>query len=399
MSHSTYLIVGGGMAAHAAVRGIREVDPDGTIRLVGSEPDPPYKRPPLSKGLWNGKPLDSIWSGTEQRGVELLLGRSIRWLDLRARQAVDDRGTAYGFDKLLLTTGSRPRRLPVGDDRIVYFRTVQDYRRLRVLAEHGQRFAVVGGGFIGSELAAALAANGKQVAMIFPGPAIGSRLFPPDLALFLNDVYREHGVEVLAGEEVTYLETAGDGLIVRTRNLATQHERELPVDGVVAGIGTVPNVEVAREAGLAVEDGIVVDEFLRTSHPDIYAAGDVAAFYQPSLGKRLRVEHEDNAKTMGRLAGRAMAGEPVPYRHLPFFYSDLFDLGYEAVGEVDARLETVADWTEPYREGVVHYRRDGRVLGVLNWNVWDRVDAARRLIVDAEPAAQVDLIGAVAVPA
>ena len=395
MAHSTYLIVGGGMAAHAAVRGIRDVDPDGTIRLVGAETDPPYKRPPLSKGLWSGKSLDSIRSGTEQHGVELHLGRTVRLLDPRTRQAVDDRGTAYEFDKLLLATGSRPRRLPVGDDRIVYFRTLQDYRRLRALADQGQRFAVVGGGFVGSELAAALAANGKHVAMIFPGHAIGDRLFPPDLAQFLNDAYREHGVEVLAEEEVTCLETDGDGLTVRTRHVANHHERALLVDGVVAGIGTVPNVEVARAAGLAVEDGIVVDEFLRTSHPHIFAAGDVANFYQPAPGKRLRVEHEDNAKTMGRLAGRAMAGEPAPYHHMPFFYSDLFDLGYEAVGEVDARLETAADWTVPYREGVVSYLRDGRVRGVLNWNVWDRVDVARRLIAGAEPDAQPDPLGVV----
>jgi NADPH-dependent 2,4-dienoyl-CoA reductase/sulfur reductase-like enzyme len=165
------------------------------------------------------------------------------------------------------------------------------------------------------------------------------------------------------------------------------------VDGVVAGIGIQPNSQLAQEAGLAVDNGIVVDEFLRTSQPDIYAAGDVAAFNDQTLGVRRRVEHEDNANTMGRLAGRAMAGGVTPYQHLPFFYSDLFELGYEAVGDVDARLEMVADWTEPYREGVVYYLQAGRVRGVLLWNVWEQVDAARQLIAEPGPFQPADLKG------
>jgi NADPH-dependent 2,4-dienoyl-CoA reductase/sulfur reductase-like enzyme len=159
------------------------------------------------------------------------------------------------------------------------------------------------------------------------------------------------------------------------------------VDAVVAGIGIQPNVELAQAAGLTVEDGIHVDKYLRTSRPNIYAAGDVAAFYSPSLDKRLRFEHEDNALTMGQQAGRNMAGAQDAYTHLPFFYSDLFDLGYEAVGEVDARLDTLVDWKEPFREGVVYYHADHRVRGVLLWNTWDQVDNARRLIEAGQPAA------------
>jgi len=161
----------------------------------------------------------------------------------------------------------------------------------------------------------------------------------------------------------------------------------------VAGIGIEPNVELARSAGLKVENGIVVDASLRTSHPDIFAAGDVACFANPALGKRLRVEHEDNANTMGQMAGQAMAGQIVSYDHLPSFYSDLFELGYEAVGEVDSRLEEVVDWKEPYREGVVYYLRDGRVRGVLLWNVWDQVDAARKLIAETGPFSAESLKG------
>jgi NADPH-dependent 2,4-dienoyl-CoA reductase/sulfur reductase-like enzyme len=163
--------------------------------------------------------------------------------------------------------------------------------------------------------------------------------------------------------------------------------------GVVAGIGIQPNVELAQTAGLEVGNGIVVDESLRTCHPDIYAAGDVAAFYNPALGERLRVEHEDNANTMGQCAGRAMAGDVRPYHQLSFFYSDLFELGYDAVGEVNAQLETVVDWKEPYREGVIYYVRAGRVRGVLLWNVWGQVDAARQLIAARGPFRPADLQG------
>jgi 3-phenylpropionate/trans-cinnamate dioxygenase ferredoxin reductase component len=380
----SYLIVGGGMAADAAVHGIREVDADGTLGLISAEPDPPYKRPPLSKKLWRGKPLDSVWLGTDQLGVDLHLGRTGRLLDLQHKRVVDDRGTEYGFDKLLLATGVTPRRLPVGGHWITYYRTLKDYQRLRQEAARGQRFAVIGGGFIGSEIAAALAMNGKEVVMILPEAGIGSRLFPSDLAVFLNDYYREQGVEVLTHSMVTDVVRRGDRFTVETRDTAASTTSEFQVDGIVAGIGARPNVELAQTAGLAINDGIVVDPYLRTSHPDVYAAGDVALYWQSVLGQRRRVEHEDNATTMGRLAGRAMAGEQAPYEHLPFFYSDMFDVGYEAVGDVDARLEVVADWEEPYRTGVLTYRGEGRVRGALLWNVWDQLDAARALIADPD---------------
>src|SRR5215213_697602 len=380
----TYLIVGGGMAADAAVHGIREVDPDGTIGLISAEPDPPYKRPPLSKKLWRGKPLDSVWLGTDQLGVDLHLGRAGRLLDVQRKRVVDHQGTEYGFDKLLLATGVTPRRLPVGGHWITYYRTLKDYQRLQQEAARGQRFAVIGGGFIGSEIAAALAANDKVVVMILPEAGIGSRLFPSDLSACLNDYYQERGVEVLTHSTVTDVVRRGDRFTVETQNTAASTRRELEVDGIVAGIGAQPNVDLAQTAGLAVNNGIVVDPYLRTSHPDVFAAGDVAVYWQSVLGQRRRVEHEDNATMMGRLAGRAMAGELEPYEHLPFFYSEIFDLGYEAVGDVDSRLEVVADWEEPYHTGVLTYRGDGRVRGALLWNVWDQLDAARSLIFDPE---------------
>jgi len=386
MPHYTYLIIGGGMTADAAIGGIRQVDQNGAIGLISAEPHKPYNRPPLSKGLWQGEKLESIWRKTDSQGVEFHLGRKARTLDPRHKSVTDDQGTVYTFDKLLLATGGSPARLPFGGDHIIYFRTLQDYERLRGLTEQVERFAVIGGGFIGSEIAAALATNGKKVALIFPREGIGANIFPRELSLFLNDFYRQKGVELLPEEFVVDAEAGKDRITLKTRSGQT-----LPVDGVVAGIGIEPNIELAEAAGLELKNGILADEFLRTKYPDIYAAGDVAAFYNPALGKLLRVEHEDNANTMGRLAGQAMAGEPSAYHHLPFFYSDLFELGYEAVGELDSRMDIVSNWKEPFREGVVYYLREGRVRGVLLWNVWGQVEAARRLIAEPGPFRPEDL--------
>jgi 3-phenylpropionate/trans-cinnamate dioxygenase ferredoxin reductase subunit len=394
----TYLIVGAGMTADAAIEGIRQADPSAAVALIGSESHPPYNRPPLSKDLWKGKPPDSVWRRTNRDRVDLALDRTVTALDLTQKQVADDRGARYGWQKLLLATGGTPRRLGRGaDDRIIYFRTLDDYTRLRALTEHGRRFAVIGAGFIGSEIAAALAMNGKEVVLLFPGEAIGGHQYPRDLALFLNDYYREKGVNVRPGERIAAVRPAERGERTAVR---TEGGFEAAVDGVVAGIGIEPNVALARDAGLELcpgggrgPGGVVVDELLRTRHPDVYAAGDVAAFYNPALGRRLRVEHEDNANTMGKAAGRNMAGGRNPYHHLPFFYSDLFDLGYEAVGDLDSRLQTVADWRQPFREGVVYYMQDGRVRGVLLWNTWGQVDAARGLIAEPGPFRPADLKG------
>jgi 3-phenylpropionate/trans-cinnamate dioxygenase ferredoxin reductase component len=388
MTNYKYAIIGGGMTGAAAVEGIRQVDSTGSIGLISAEQDAPYNRPPLSKALWKGKSLDTIWRKMQNNGLQIYLGRNIKKIVPEEKRIVDDKGGVFTYQKLLLATGGSPRRLPFGNDQIIYFRTLSDYRRLCALTETGRRFAVIGGGFIGSEIAAALALNGKEVVMVFPGQGIGDRIFPRELSQFVSGYYKQKGVEVLARERIMGYETRG-----RQHVLKTATNREIVVDGVVAGVGIEPNIELAQSAKLKTEDGIVVDEFLRTSYPDIYAAGDVAVFYNPALGKRMRVEHEDNANTMGQLAGRNMAGASERYDHLPSFYSDMFDLGYEAVGEVDSRLETVADWTRPHEEGVIYYMRASRVRGVLLWNVWDEVEAARRLIAEPGPVTLQELKG------
>lgn len=381
-----YLIVGGGMTADAAISGIKDIDSEGSIALISAESHPPYNRPPLSKGLWKGKPLEKIFRKASQEGVDLFLGRHIKSLDLMNNQAIDDRGEVYQFERLLLATGGSPIQLPFGGEAIIYFRTLDDYMRLHELAEQGGHFVVIGGGFIGSELACALADRGRKVSMVFPEEGIGARLFPRDLALFLNDYYRERGVEVLAGELVGGFEKRGGRSV-----LLLKSGREIIADHVVAGIGIRPNIQLAQNAGLIVENGITVDEYLETSKPGVFAAGDVAYFPNPYLHQRLRIEHEDNALTGGKTAGRNMAGEHIPYNHISYFYSDLFDLGYEAVGELDPQLETYADWQEPFKKGVIYYLKDGRVRGVLLWNIWDQVEAARRLIIEPGPFTSADL--------
>jgi 3-phenylpropionate/trans-cinnamate dioxygenase ferredoxin reductase component len=389
VSRYPYLIVGGGMTADAAVRGIRELDAGAPIGLISAEMDPPYARPPLSKGLWKDASLESVWRKTPGARVDLHLGRRVTSLDLGRKKVVDDRGVEHTFDKLLLATGGTPRRLPFGGDLVTYFRTLDDYRRLRSLADQGKGFAVIGGGFIGSEIAAALAGLGCKVTLLFPEAGIGARIFPEDLARFLIGYYAEKGVDVRPGQTVTGVHENGSrGVVVETKS-----GLRVTADAVVAGIGIVPNVDLAAEAGLATDDGIVVDERLRTTHPDVFAAGDVARFCAPALARRIRVEHEDNAVTMGRAVGRSMAGDPAAYDHLPFFYSDLFDFGYEAVGELDPRGETVADWKEPFREGAVYYLSGGRVRGVLLCNTWGQVDAARALIAEPGPFRAIDLTG------
>ncbi len=388
MESYTYLIIGSGMAADAAVRGIRELDQNVSIGMIGNETDMPYARPPLSKGMWKGRPFEKVWRGTDKLNVHFHLGRRAVKLDPVSRRVSDDQGGEYSYDKLLLATGGSPMRLSFGGDDIIYFRTLQDYRRLRALAERGEKFLVIGAGFIGTEIAAALSMQGKQVSMTFLENSIGENIYPPDLSQFITNFYRKKGVELAPADAADSLEKSGDRFIVRTRG-----GRTFEVDGVVAGLGIRPNVELANSAGLRIGNGIIVDDHLRTSVPNIFAAGDVAMFPHHALGKSIRVEHEDNALMMGRQAGRNMAGADEAYTHTPLFYSDMFELGYEAVGELSSKMEMVADWQEPFQKGVIYYLEGGRVRGVLLWNVWEKTKEAAALMLEPGPFKAGDLKG------
>jgi 3-phenylpropionate/trans-cinnamate dioxygenase ferredoxin reductase component len=380
-----YLVVGGGMTGDAAVKGIREQDSEGTITLVGTESHPPYKRPPLSKGLWSGGEEEKIWRGTEEAGADLRLGRTILSIDPQAHVATDDQGEEYRYGQVLLATGGRPRRLPGAESAVIYFRTLDDYRRLRELAGERAHVVVIGGGFIGSELAASLTSAGAKVTMVFPDQAICARLFPPDLADFVTQYYRDRGVDVLSGEAVAAVEPG----LVRTGS-----GKELQAEAIVAGLGIEPATELAASMGLDVDNGIVVDEYGKAG-ADVWAAGDVARFPHATLGPT-RIEHEDHANTQGKVVGGNMAGAGQPYDHIPFFYSDLFDLGYEAVGGLDSRQRALEHWVEPYLKGVIAYVDDERrPRGFLLWDVWGKVDAASELLRAGEPIDKATLAGLV----
>ena len=389
------------MTADAAVKALRRADPDGRTLLVSLEPQPPYKRPPLSKGLWKGEEEARADLRTVGTGADMLLGRRAEALDLNGSTVQLDDGTVVSFERLLLATGARARNLPSleGVPGVVPYRTWADYQRVRSAVSDGVRVAVVGGGFIGSEMGAALVSNGAAVTMIYPEPHLGGGRFPASIGQVVDDDYRERGVQLLSGRSV---KTAGADRSGVTLEL--DDGSELAADLVLVGVGAIPNDELAESAGLRTGNGVMVDAGLRAMNSggavsNVYAAGDVANFEWPALGRRLRIEHEDNAYSMGSAAGRFMAaaalGQEVdkPYDHLPFFYSDLFENGYEAVGLLDPRLRIVEDWRVPGKEGVVYYLEDGLVRGVLLWNTWGQVDAARDLIQAQEPLEDADLMG------
>lgn len=392
-----YVIVGGGLAGASAIQGIREHDANGTVLLMGEEKHLPYDRPPLSKKLWFGKAkVEDIFVHKAdfyaQHGVTVALGAKAVKLDHAGKTITDMNGASYGFKTLLLATGGVPRRLavPGGDlDGICYFRTLDDYLRTRDGATEGKSALVVGGGFIGSELAAALNIS-MEVTLIFPGAYLCSRVFPDYLGQALQQRYQKRGVRILSGDMPVSISKQGEKF--RTKTVSSKN---IESDLLLVGVGIDPAIDLAKDAGLTVGNGIVVNEYLETSHPDIYAAGDNAFFPYQALGQQMRIEHWDNAFTQGLWAGRNMAGAHEPFVYQPYFFSDLFEFGYEATGEVDARLETFADWQKENSTGVIYYLRNGKVRGVMMCNVWDKIDVARAMIRRGETVTLEQLRGAI----
>jgi 3-phenylpropionate/trans-cinnamate dioxygenase ferredoxin reductase subunit len=382
-----YVIVGGGLAGASAVEGIRELDGAGSILLVGEESHLPYDRPPLSKQLWFGKQKveDIVLHDRafyDKHAVTLALGTRVARLVPATKTLTTNNDETYGYGKLLLATGCKARRLtiPGGDlDGICYFRGLDDYLRTRKVAAEGKSAVVVGGGFIGSELAAALNINKLNVTLIFPGELLCDRVLPDYLGQAVQRRYVEKGVSILASDKPVSFSKNSSKFITRTEKGET-----IESDIVIVGVGVIPELELAKSGGLEVGNGIVVDEYLETSKPDIYAAGDNAFFPYRVLGQPMRIEHWDHALNQGKWAGRNMAGAHEAYTYQPYFFSDLFEFGYEATGEVDSRLETFADWQQENDTGVIYYLRDGKVRGVMMCNVWDKVETARKLIRQGE---------------
>lgn len=362
------------MAGFATAKGIRDIDVRSSLAMVAEEGVPPYDRTALSKSLWQGRDEDDIFFDVADLDVELVHGRVARLERGRRAVALED-GSELAYRKLMLATGARPRRLPVRSPVVRYLRSLADYRAIRRAADDERAFLVLGGGFLGAELAAALAMNGNQVSLVFPEEGVNGRILPTELSLHLNDYFRARGVDVQPGRMLAEVELRQGRLRAHLSD-----GKALTVDEVVAAVGAEPRLELAREAGLAGHDGILVDESFRADTAGIFASGDVASFPDPVLGRR-RVEHEDHALRGGELGGRAMAGEVEAYSHIPLFYSDLFDIGYQAVGLLDSRMRTVAHWEEPLRKGVIHYLdEERRVKGVLMWNWLGKADSAREMI-------------------
>lgn len=390
MTSFDYLIVGTGMTADSAARGIREIDGTGSIGLIGDDPDPPYTRPALTKKLWTDPDFEDAdnWLNTAaETGAEVRTGETVTDLDVQEHAVTTGGGERIGYGKLLLATGGAPRALDIPHQDVIAFRTFGDYYRLRGLSGSGRHIAVVGGSFIGTELAAALVQNETRTTLIYPDEQLGAAVFPQKLAGHFEETYARHGVQLIPRTSVEGGRAANEGI-----DLDFADGSGLHVDAVVSGLGIQPAIDLAAHAGLEIDDGIVVDTLLRTSADDVFAAGDVAQYPDARLGWQ-RVEHVNNATHMGAAAGCSMAGGGEVYDHTPYFYSDVFDISYRAVGSLDASLQTLQDWVVPMQQGTVYYLAEDHVAGVLLWNMPDRLEEARDVVAGPTPQDPAELTG------
>nr|MDO8083889.1 FAD/NAD(P)-binding oxidoreductase [Candidatus Sigynarchaeum springense] len=374
-----YLIVGGGIAADSAIQAIRKIDPSGTIGVICREDHSPYDRPPLSRSLWFGSNIDDIWRNTGNLGADLYISRTATTLFPDKRILYDHEGQIYSYEKLLIATGSNPRQLETDIEDIVYYRNLDDFFKLKALVEKYGHFCVIGGGFIGTEIAAALVSQKKEVTMIFPEKGILGSILPTTISKQLLTVMKSNGITMVPEELATGAEKIGREIVIKTNR-----DTILAFDGVIASMGTNPETAIASTGGLKLDGGggILVDDHLQASKPGVYAAGDVASFPSKTLGSVMRYEHVDNAKAMGAAAGANMAGGDVAYDYLPEYNSQIFDIQYHAVGDVSARYNYVIDWTDEPTSCNVYYLVNGRVRGILFWNHRGGIEAARALIAE-----------------
>jgi 3-phenylpropionate/trans-cinnamate dioxygenase ferredoxin reductase component len=383
MTEQTFVIVGASLAGAKAAQELRDRGFGGRVVLIGSESAPPYERPPLSKEYLRGeseREKASVHPAGfyREQDIELLTDTTVTAIDPGAGRVTLDGAAELAFDKLLLATGSEPRRLSVpGADLagVHYLRTVDDCERLRERLNAGGRAVVVGAGWIGSEVAASARQLGLEVTVIDPVSLPNERIFGREVGEFYRDVHARHGIQLVLGDGVESL--AGDGTVRRVRTAAG---RTIDCDFVVVGIGVVPRVELARDAGLAVENGVVADERLQTSAPNVFAAGDVADAWHPFYEQRIRVEHWSNALHQGPAAAQAMLGEAVSYDRIPYFFSDQYDVGMEYSGYAARWDEVVFRGDRDSGEFLAFWLTGGRVVAGMNVNVWDVNEHIQALI-------------------
>jgi 3-phenylpropionate/trans-cinnamate dioxygenase ferredoxin reductase component len=383
---TTYVIVGASLAGAKAAETLRAEGFDGRLVMIGAENERPYERPPLSKDYLLGKAeRDTIYVHPAQwyaeHDVDLRLGVAATGLDPVGHEVTLADGSRVGYTKLLLTTGSSPRRLhvPGADlDGVLYLRSVQDSDRLKEAFAAASRVAVIGGGWIGMETAAAARAAGAEVTVLEAAELPLLRVLGREVAEVFASLHRDHGVEMRTGvqcAEITGTGGRADGVLLTGGS-------RVPADVVVVGVGITPNTQLAAQAGVKVENGVIVDERLRSSDPDIYAAGDVACAFHPLLGKHVRVEHWANALNQPLDAARAMLGQHVVYDRVPYFFTDQYDLGMEYSGYVDpgGYDQVVFRGDVPGCEFLAFWVGGGRVLAGMNVNIWDVNDKISALV-------------------
>ncbi|WP_018296596.1 NAD(P)/FAD-dependent oxidoreductase [Corynebacterium lubricantis] len=377
-SRYDHVIVGGGVSADKAARSIHEAEPEASIAIISADADGPVYRPALTKDLWNGDnpdPVSQDLATAADTGAELVTSTKIFSISPAEHTVTTADGTNVEYGKLLLATGSTPRKFgTLDDDRVVYFRTVADYRKLRELVREGSRVAIIGGGYIGSEIAAGLTHTGAKITNYFLGEHLLEHMFPTSIVSHLEQVYHDHDIELVPGFNLESID-AGEELTLTAANGDT-----VTADVAVLGLGAILNTDLAEAAGLTMEKGaVLVDKQLRTSAEDVWAAGDIAHFDDPLFGAR-HIEHVDNAWASGTTAGKNMAGAGENYDYTPLFYSDLFSDGYEAIGLLSTRFEVKEVWNDDQTAAVVWYLDGDKVQGVLLWNTWDSVPAAREAV-------------------
>jgi 3-phenylpropionate/trans-cinnamate dioxygenase ferredoxin reductase subunit len=399
----TFAIVGAGLAGAKAAEALRTEGFDGRIVLLGAEPHRPYERPPLSKGYLHGSAdREAVFvhppSWYVDNDIDLRLDTAVTAIDRRAHEFVTGDGDRLRYDKLLLTTGATPRRLPLPGadlDGVHHLRSLDDSDHLKAALRPGPRVVIIGAGWIGLETAAAARTAGAEVTVLEHAALPLLRVLGPDVATVFADLHTEHGVDLRCGVTVRdLLPGTTDRSSVGTVRLADGSE--IAADVVVVGIGVAPDVDLARSSGLGVDDGILVDRHLQTSDGDILAAGDVANAFHPTLGRRLRVEHWANALHQPTVAARTMLGRTAVHDRLPYFFTDQYDLGMEYTGYThpDSNDHLVVRGDLAGREFIAFWLHDGRVAAGMNVNVWDVTDPIRALIESGEqvdPARLADL--------